>query len=144
MTGEFDISLGQGAGPKQVQGDNKTPTGMYFVVQKHQGNFPGDYGDYYGGYWVKINYPNAFDAVRASRQGLITSAQALSISKSWDARAPTLQNTALGGGIGFHGWIREWQNDGPRHLSWGCVVVHLSDIGKFFEQVPEGTMVVIF
>jgi lipoprotein-anchoring transpeptidase ErfK/SrfK len=50
----------------------------------------------------------------------------------------------LGGGIGFHGWIREWKNDGPRHLSWGCVVMHLSDVGKLFEQVPEGTMVVIF
>lgn len=31
-----------------------------------------------------------------------------------------------------------------RHLSWGCVVMHLSDVGKLFEQVPEGTMVVIF
>jgi hypothetical protein len=24
------------------------------------------------------------------------------------------------------------------------VVLHLSDVGKFFEQVPAGTMVVIF
>jgi hypothetical protein len=144
MTGEFDISLGQGAGPKQVQGDNKTPVGMYFVIQKHQGQFPGPYGDYYGGYWVKINYPNAFDAQRANRQGLLSSTEVASISKSWSARAPTPQNTALGGGIGFHGWIREWKNDGPRHLSWGCVVMHLADVGKFFEQVPEGTMVVIF
>jgi len=144
MTGEFDISLGQGSGPKQAQGDNKTPTGMYFVIQKHQGNFPGSYGEYYGGYWIKVNYPNTFDAMRASRQGLITAIQAASISKSWQERAPTLQDTKLGGGIGFHGWIREWKNDGPRHLSWGCVVMHLSDVGKFFDQVPEGTMVVIF
>ncbi len=34
---EFDVSLGQGAGEKQVQGDNKTPKGMYFVIQKHRG-----------------------------------------------------------------------------------------------------------
>lgn len=141
---EYDVSFGQATGPKQVQGDNKTPVGMYFVIQKHKGKFDGPYGDYYGGYWIKVNYPNKFDAARAERQGLLNSAQTAAIGKSWEQRTPTLQNTALGGGIGFHGWIREWKNDGPRHLSWGCVVMHLSDVGKLFEQVPEGTMVVIF
>lgn len=141
---EYDVSFGQAAGVKQIQGDNKTPVGMYFVIQKHKGTFDGPYGAYYGGHWIKVNYPNKFDAARARRQGSISVAQEASIGKSWEARAPTLQNTALGGGIGFHGWIREWKNDGPRHLSWGCVVMHLSDVGKFFEQVPEGTMVVIF
>ncbi|HEV7682166.1 MAG TPA: peptidoglycan DD-metalloendopeptidase family protein [Pyrinomonadaceae bacterium] len=141
---EYDVSFGQSSGPKQLQGDNKTPVGMYFVIQKHKGTFAGPYGEYYGGHWIKINYPNSFDAARASRQGLMNAIQAVSITKSWQERAPTLQNTALGGGIGFHGWIREWKNDGPRHLSWGCVVMHLSDVDKFFAQVPEGTMVVIF
>ena len=141
---EYDVSFGQASGPKQTQGDNKTPVGMYFVVQKHKGKFDGPYGNYYGGYWIKVNYPNKFDAARAEREGLLSSAQATAIAKNWEARAPTPQNTALGGGIGFHGWINEWKNDGPRHLSWGCVVMHLSDVGKLFEQVPEGTMVVIF
>lgn len=141
---EYDVSFGQAAGPKQVQGDNKTPVGMYFVIQKHKGKFDGPYGEYYGGHWIKVNYPNKFDAARARRQGTITDQLQASINKNWEARAPTLQNTALGGGIGFHGWVREWSNDGPRHLSWGCVVMHLSDVGKFFAQVPEGTMVVIF
>lgn len=141
---EYDVSFGQASGPKQLEGDNKTPVGMYFVIQKHQGKVAGPYGDYYGGYWIKINYPNKFDASRTGRQGLLSAAQEASIGKNWEARAPTLQNTVLGGGIGFHGWVREWKNDGPRHLSWGCVVLHLSDVGKFFEQVPEGAMVVIF
>jgi murein DD-endopeptidase MepM/ murein hydrolase activator NlpD len=141
---EYDVSFGQASGPKQVEGDNKTPTGMYFVIQKHRGKFDGPYGAYYGGHWIKINYPNKFDALRARDQALISTSQAESIARNWEARAPTLQNTPLGGGIGFHGWISEWKNDGPRHLSWGCVVMHLRDIGKFFDQVPEGTMVVIF
>ncbi len=141
---EYDVSFGQASGAKQVEGDNKTPVGMYFVIQKHQGKFDGPYGDYYGGAWIKINYPNKFDAARARRRSSLDITQEASIARSWEARAPTLQNTSLGGGIGFHGWIREWKNDGPRHLSWGCVVMHLSDVGKFFEQVPEGTMVVIF
>ena len=143
-SGEFDVSFGQAKGSKRVQGDNKTPTGMYFVIQKHQGQFDGPYGAYYGGYWIKVNYPNGFDANRAMSDHLITPQQREAISKQWKLRAPTLENTRLGGGIGFHGWIKEWNNDGPRHLSWGCVVMHLYDIRKIYEQIPEGSMVVIF
>jgi murein DD-endopeptidase MepM/ murein hydrolase activator NlpD len=94
---EYDVSFGQSTGAKQLQGDNKTPVGMYFVIQKHKGTFAGPYGDYYGGHWIKINYPNTFDAARASRQGLISATQAATITKSWQERAPTLQNTGLVG-----------------------------------------------
>lgn len=141
---EYDVSFGQGQGAKQVQGDNRTPVGMYFVIQKHRGQFDGPYGEYYGGHWIKINYPNEFDAARGRVDGQINASQQASITSAWRKREPTLQHTRLGGGIGFHGWIKEWPNDGPRHLSWGCVVMHLSDIGKFYEQIPEGAMVVIF
>jgi murein DD-endopeptidase MepM/ murein hydrolase activator NlpD len=141
---EYDVSFGQASGPKQIEGDNKTPVGMYFVIDKHQGTFDGPYGEYYGGYWIKINYPNKFDAARGRSQELISASQAASITNSWEVRAPTLQNTSLGSGIGFHGWIREWKNDGPRHLSWGCVVMHLNDIGTAFDRIPKGAMVVIF
>ena len=144
MSGEFDVSFGQGNGAKQVQGDNKTPTGMYFVIQKHRGQFDSPYGAYYGGYWIKVNYPNAFDAARAKSEKLIGSQQQDMISKQWRQRAPTLENTRLGGGIGFHGWIKEWSNDGPRHLSWGCVVMHIYDISKVYDLISEGSMVVIF
>lgn len=144
LSGEFDVSFGQGTGTKQVQGDNKTPKGMYFVIQKHQGQFDGPYGAYYGGYWIKINYPNAFDAARGRSDNLISASQQESISQQWRKRAATLQDTRLGGGIGFHGWIKEWSNEGPRHLSWGCVVMHIYDISKVYDQLAEGTMVVIF
>lgn len=142
--GEYDVSFGQAKGPKRIEGDNKTPAGMYFVTQKHQGSFEGPYGAYYGGYWIKLNYPNQFDGSRAQAEGLINRQQATTIGTRWQARQPTLENTKLGGGIGFHGWVKEWSNDGPRHLSWGCVVMHIYDISKFYDQIPEGTMVVIF
>ncbi|MEK6335135.1 MAG: peptidoglycan DD-metalloendopeptidase family protein [Acidobacteriota bacterium] len=144
MTGEFDVSFGQANGAKQVEGDNKTPTGMYFVIQKHRGQFDGPYGAYYGGHWIKVNYPNAFDALRGKSQNLISPEEQETISSRWRQRAPTLETTRLGGGIGFHGWIREWPNEGPRHLSWGCVVMHIYDISKVYDQIPEGAMVVIF
>ncbi|HEX7723310.1 MAG TPA: L,D-transpeptidase family protein [Pyrinomonadaceae bacterium] len=142
--GEYDVSFGQAKGPKRIEGDNKTPVGMYFVTQKHEGSFDGPYGAYYGGYWIKVNYPNQFDSGRALAEGLINKQQAATIAARWQQRQPTLENTKLGGGIGFHGWVKEWSNDGPRHLSWGCVVMHIYDISKLYDQIPEGTMVVIF
>jgi murein DD-endopeptidase MepM/ murein hydrolase activator NlpD len=141
---EFDISLGQGTGPKEREGDNKTPKGMYFVIGKHKGNFEGSYGSYYGGHWIKVNYPNMFDARRGVREGMISSDQASQITSRWLERSPTVETTSLGGGIGFHGWIREWENEGQRHLSWGCVVMHLRDIGGAYNNISAGTMVVIF
>jgi murein DD-endopeptidase MepM/ murein hydrolase activator NlpD len=142
--GEYEISLGQGKGRKVTQGDNKTPKGMYFVIGKHRGKFDGAYGAYYGGHWIKVNYPNRYDAVRGRTAGYISPQQQVAIASNWEKRAPTLENTRLGGGIGFHGWAQEWSNDGPRHLSWGCVVMHLYDINNVFDQIPQGAMVVIF
>jgi murein DD-endopeptidase MepM/ murein hydrolase activator NlpD len=141
---EVDISLGQAKGQKRVQGDNKTPKGMYFVTQKHRGKIGGTYGAYYGGYWIKVNYPNRFDAEWGRGEGIVSPQQEASIRSRWEQRTPTLETTRLGGGIGFHGWIAEWQNHGPRHLSWGCVVMHLYDLNKLFERIPVGAMVVIF
>ncbi len=140
---EYDVSFGQGKGQKLIEGDNKTPKGMYFVIKKHRGDFGGEYGAYYGGHWIKINYPNKYDADRAVAQQMISRQQQRAIAAAWEKRAPTLENTKLGGGIGFHGWIEEWDNSGPRHLSWGCVVMHLYDIRVLYDQIPEGTMVVI-
>jgi murein DD-endopeptidase MepM/ murein hydrolase activator NlpD len=144
LLGEYQVGFGQGVGPKRVEGDKKTPVGMYFVIQKHKGKFDGDYAPYYGGYWMKINYPNRFDASRGRAGGLLTLQQEEAIARQWEQRAPTLESTRLGGGIGFHGWIKEWDNAGPRHMSFGCVVMHLYDISKLYEEVDEGAMVVIF
>jgi murein DD-endopeptidase MepM/ murein hydrolase activator NlpD len=144
VAGDYDISLGQGEGEKQLEGDNRTPKGMYFVVQKKSGDFPGPYGAYFGGHWIRINYPNRFDAARGRASKLITPEQESKIVAAWERREPTIETTRLGGGIGFHGWAREWEDDGPRHLSWGCVVLHLKDISNFYERLPEGAMVVIF
>jgi hypothetical protein len=144
MKGDYAVSFGQSKGQKRVQGDNKTPKGMYFIIQKHRGKFAGDYGQYYGGHWIKWNYPNKYDASYGRSKGIITAAQEATISANWQKRAPTLENTRLGGGIGFHGWIQEWENQGSRHLSWGCVVMHIYDISRLYDQMPEGSMVVIF
>jgi hypothetical protein len=74
---------------------------MYFVIQKHSGSFDGPYAAYFGGFWIRINYPNAFDAQRGRMQNLISAQQQREIATKWSNRHPTLERTALGGGIGF-------------------------------------------
>jgi hypothetical protein len=90
-----------------------------------------------------VYYPNAWDAARGVDEGLITPSQQRAISKSWRRRELSMQGTRLGSGIGLHGWAGEWSNDGSRHLSWGCVVLHMSDVEEIYASLPEGSMVVM-
>lgn len=142
--GDFEVGFGQEEGRKRQQHDLRTPLGMYFVVAKSRGPFAGPYASFYGGHWIKVNYPNAYDAAWARQQGLLTKDAARDIAAEWWKRRPTQQGTALGGGIGFHGWADDWDLDGPRRLSWGCVVMRNADIARVFDRIPVGAMVVIF
>ena len=83
------------------------------------------------------------DAERGGEQGWITRSQADAIGEAWRARKLTNQETVLGSGIGFHGWIEEWPDDGVRHLSWGCIVTHVADAQDIYNRLPEGTMVIL-
>jgi lipoprotein-anchoring transpeptidase ErfK/SrfK len=60
--------------------------------------------------------------------------------RGYVARAATTATSV----IGFHGWASEWGGGTGAHLSFGCVVMHKADIEPFFDDVPIGTMVVIF
>lgn len=140
-----EVGFGQAEGRKQVRGDNRTPMGMYHVVQKHRGTFTGPYAEYYGGHWIRLNYPNTWDADRGLAEGLITREVRDRIARAWAERKPTEGSTRLGSGIGFHGWVGPWTREetGGR-LSWGCVVMHTPDIAALYEKIPEGAMVVLF
>lgn len=140
---DLQIGLGQAAGCKERHRDLKTPCGMYFVTGKSTGPFSGDYADYYGGHFIKLNYPNAFDAKRGSSAGLISGATARAVAGAWKKRALPPQGTRLGGGIGFHGWAEEWDDSDAARGSWGCVFLHNRDIAAAYERIPIGAMVVI-
>jgi murein DD-endopeptidase MepM/ murein hydrolase activator NlpD len=141
---ELEIGLGQARGQKQREGDLRTPKGIYFVVDKQRGPFGGEWADFYGGFWIKVNYPGPADARRGLEEGIIDETAAAAISTAWADRKLTPQNTRLGSGIGFHGWASEWSGGKGAHLSFGCVVLHPPDIAGWFDEVPLGTMVVIF
>jgi hypothetical protein len=146
VTRELEIGLGQAPGQKRREGDLRTPKGIYFVVDKQKGSFGGEWAEYFGGYWIKLNYPGPADAAWGLENGLLDEATAAAIGAAWSERKLTPQTTPLGSGIGFHGWASEWSSEGVRgaHLSFGCVVLHNHDIASWFDEVPLGTMVVIF
>lgn len=141
------VAFGQAEGQKEQQGDNRTPRGRYIVAGKHKGAFGGKWAAYYGGHWIKVSYPNGVDARRGFARGVVNAAQVRAIEAA-DARGVlSPQNTRLGGGIGFHAWIDEWDDPAPGApplgLSWGCIVVHVRDVAAFYARVPEGAVVVV-
>jgi len=140
-----EVGFGQAEGRKRVRGDNRTPQGMYFVVEKYRGEFPGPYGAFFGGHWMRLNYPNTWDADWGVAEGLLTPEVRDRIARAWEARRQTSSSTKLGGGIGLHGWAGEWSlaQSGGR-LSWGCIVLHTPDIAALYGRVPPGSMVVLF
>jgi hypothetical protein len=144
VTREMEIGLGQASGQKRREGDLRTPKGIYFVVDKQKGAFGGQWGEYYGGHWIKLNYPGPADAAWGIENGLVDQAAATAIVAAWSERKLTPQNTPLGSGIGFHGWASEWKGRGGARLSFGCVVMHNRDIARWFDEVTPGTMVVMF
>jgi lipoprotein-anchoring transpeptidase ErfK/SrfK len=143
-THTWEVGRGQAEGVKVQRGDLKTPRGLYFVTDKSTGPFAGPFAGYYGGHWVKVNYPNAFDAERGVAAGWLSPAQGAEVARTWWRRALPAQQTKLGGGIGFHGWIAPWRGDVEGFgLSWGCVVLHPEDIADFYASVPVGAAVLL-
>ena len=116
-------------GDKVRQGDGRTPEGEYKVCMKNpKSNFYLSLG---------LTYPNAEDAERGVRDGLITRAQHRSITRALtNGRCPPW-NTALGGEIFIHGGGvgRDW--------TFGCVALENPEIKELFDTLPAGTPVEI-
>ncbi|MFH0894020.1 MAG: L,D-transpeptidase family protein [Bacteroidota bacterium] len=141
---EYEIALSQNPiGHKQKQGDNKLPEGEYHIVQKTRGPFGGEYAAYYGPGWMRISYPNRYDANAAFEKKKISKAERDAIVVADKACTEPLRNTALGGGIGVHGWAGDWTADGTQNLTWGCISMHNEDLDKFYDLVPVGTTIII-
>jgi len=124
------VALGfEPSGDKVRQGDGRTPEGDYTVCMKNpKSNFYLSLG---------LTYPNAADAGRGLRDGLITRAQHKSITRALTAGRCPPWNTALGGEIFIHGGgtARDW--------TFGCVALENPEIKELFETLPAGTPVSI-
>ena len=114
-------------GDKVRQGDGRTPEGEFQVCMKN------DRSNFYLS--LGLTYPNAEDAERGLRDGLITRAQHKGITSALTAGRCPPWNTALGGEIFIHGGGtgRDW--------TFGCVALENPEIKELFDTLPKGTPV---
>lgn len=146
----YEIGLGQvPKGHKEKQGDLKTPEGAYLICEKTVGPFPSGGSNwaqaYLGTRWIRLNYPNEFDAEEGLKRKLITKEEYSRIRKAAAEKRMPPKSTALGGGIGIHGWITpEWSDsDTERALTWGCITMHNKDLEEFYSMVQLNTLVIV-
>ncbi len=141
---DFPIALGQDPlGHKVQQGDNKTPEGLYTIVEKMKGPFNSPTGPWLGNSWFRLNYPNKWDAETGYKNGLITKAQKDAIVRAFNANRDTPNNTKLGGHIGIHGWNGDWYEYSTHDVTWGCVSMRNHQIDEIYDEIPVGTKVFI-
>ena len=111
--------------------DWRTPEGAFFVVRKNP------YSRYHKAFL--LNYPNAEDADRGLKSGLINRAQYQAIMSADRTSTVPPMGTQLGGMIEIHG-------DGTGlSTNWtqGCVAVTNEDMDRMWNLVQEGTPVII-
>ncbi len=119
------VALGASpAGPKERQGDGKTPEGAYFVCVKKRGKYGPSLG---------VSYPNEADARRAGAgEALLSCIRERAMQ---GVRPPW--GTFLGGEIYIHGGGAE------RDWTQGCVALSDADAEKLYALIPLGTPILI-
>ena len=124
--------VGLGTDPvndKIKEGDRRTPEGEFYIFIKNE----------HSAFYLSLglSYPNAEDAERGLRDGLITRAQYNSILDAIRRKVAPPQNTPLGGQIYIHG------NGSQSDWTWGCVALDNPNMRELFDAVPVKTTVVI-
>ena len=113
----YKVALGKGtSGPKDHEGDQKTPEGSYIIDQKNaQSRFH---------LALHVSYPNAEDRRRAQAEGLQPGG-AIMVHGVEDKLA----------------WLGALQH----HIDWtdGCIAVSNPEIEEIWRQVPVGTPIEI-
>ena len=113
----YRIALGANpVGPKERQGDNKTPEGTY-IIESRNGNSAYHLS-------LRISYPNEMDRLRAKELG---------VSPGGDIMIHGLKN-------GF-----SWVGASHSNTDWtnGCIAVTDEEMEEIYKLVPNGTIVEI-
>jgi murein L,D-transpeptidase YafK len=126
----YPIALGLNpVDDKTIEGDRCTPVGEFYVFTKNpESRYTLSLG---------LSYPNAEDADRGLREGLITAGEHESIHAAIDGRKMPPQHTALGGEIYIHG-AGSWPD-----WTLGCVALDDEAIRALYDIAVIGMPVVI-
>jgi len=114
----YSVSLGSGAeaGPKQVEGDGRTPEGLYRIDSR---NAKSRYH-----LSLRVSYPSGSDRARAAEMGK---------SPGGDIMIHGVPNGLGWAGALFKG--RDWTS--------GCIAVTNSEMRSLWALVPDGTLIEI-
>jgi murein L,D-transpeptidase YafK len=114
---------------KKREGDGATPEGEFYIFVKNSKS----------AYYLSlgVSYPNAEDAERGLRDGLLTKGQRDTIIEAIQKKAAPPQYTKLGGLIYIHG------HGAASDWTWGCVALENEDIKELYDAVAVGTPVTI-
>jgi murein L,D-transpeptidase YafK len=124
--------IGLGFSPvadKVREGDGATPEGDFYIFVKNNKS----------AYYLSlgVSYPNAEDADRGLRDGLITKVQHTAILEAIRKKTAPPQYTKLGGLIYIHG------HGARTDWTWGCVALENEDMKELYDAVSVGTPVTI-
>jgi murein L,D-transpeptidase YafK len=112
----YRVSLGKQPGPKQREGDQRTPEGFYWIDwRKTSDNY---------NLAMHISYPNAKDLARASREGARPGSMIMLHGTPLDEEYP------------------EWYF---HTLDWteGCIALKNDDMREIWNLVKDGTLIEI-
>jgi murein L,D-transpeptidase YafK len=127
---QYPIALGfNPKGTKSREGDGATPEGNYYITHKNPNS------NYYLS--LGISYPNAADADRGLKAGLIDKTTHQTILKANQSHSNPPQKTALGGEVFIHG------RGSSRDWTWGCVALDDGNMKELFSIIPERTLIQI-
>jgi murein L,D-transpeptidase YafK len=123
---QYEMSIGLvPKGDKEIQGDYKTPVGIFYVAKKvPQSQFHKA---------LLLNYPTQKHADQGLDKGIITSSQHSQISQAIK-KCKIVPTTPLGSLIEIHG------NDKPYSNDWthGCIAVTDSAMDEIYDFAQEG------
>jgi murein L,D-transpeptidase YafK len=113
-----------GGGSKLYEGDLRTPSGLYMIVDKRQHPRWRQF--------LLLDYPNLHDLHRywlAMEGG--------HLPRRGD------RYVGVGGAVGIHGTDKPALNARKVDWTWGCISLHNADVAELAALVPVGTLVLI-
>lgn len=113
-----------GRGSKLYEGDLRTPTGLYAIVDKRRHKR--------WSHFLLLDYPNLHDVHRywlAMEYG--------------DIPRRGAHYAGLGGAVGIHGTDKPSLNRRGVDWTWGCISLSNPDVDELARLVPIGTLVLI-
>jgi hypothetical protein len=126
----FRVGLGFApTGDKQVEGDGKTPEGVFYVAQLVPNS------DFHRAFL--LSYPDRGDATRGLNAGLITANQKSQIDTAQASCGTPPQSTALGGWIELHG------EGGSSDWTLGCAAIENAEIDELWATIGVRDTIVV-